>query len=170
MQNFFAWKMIHFLYIFHFLDSFMSDFCCCNTWVSPLGINKGLSHLILPYWRLWRWYWLFLSLSARTSPPVRGTTRRTKTAFCGGKITSPKRSAVSPSPASSTSRGGETRTRSRPILRCVTDKLETGGRVMLWNLPRWHIIVTTGDYRWPSQPAASHVSLFQLLRPLPATF
>lgn len=55
----------------------------------------------------------FVSLSVRMFLPVRETTRRTKTASRGGKISSPKRSAVSLSPASSTSRGGETHTHSR---------------------------------------------------------
>ena len=65
---------------------------------------------------------LLCVLSVRTSLPVRGTTRRTETVCCGGKITSPKRSAASRSPASSTSRGGE----AAAISRCDSHKLETG--------------------------------------------
>lgn len=33
------------------------------------------------------------------------------------------------------------------ISRCETDKLEAGGRVRAWKLPRWQIDVTSGDYR-----------------------
>jgi len=93
----------------------------------------------------------FLSLSAHTSPPVRGTTRRTKTVFCGGRISSPKSSPTGLSSASSTSRGGETHTHTHTsIFRCDEDKLEAGGCVMLWNLPHWQINVITGDCRCPT--------------------
>lgn len=97
----------------------------------------------------------FLSLSVRMSLPARGTTRRTKTVFCGGKTTSSKRSAVSPSPASSTSSGGKTLTpvhskvwyRKRGMCDAVKSASLTG--------PCYQ-----GDYRWQPQPAALHRLFF----------
>ena len=45
---------IYFFFTFHIYLWLFMTMCCSNVWISPLGINKGLSYLMLSYL-----YWYF---------------------------------------------------------------------------------------------------------------
>ena len=98
----------------------------------------------------------FLSLSVHMSLSAGGTTRRTKKVFWGLKTTSSKITAVSHSPASSTSSGGETLTpvlskvwyRKQGMCDSVKSASLTGTRYQ-------------GNYRW--QPQKFSGTFFHLI-------
>lgn len=133
--------------------------CRCNTWTFPPGINTGLSHLISSHWRPRCWHRSVFCPSVFVRPSLReGQPEEQRQCSVVGRLLHQRGQQsvlhLLLQPAAEV--------RHTHIYTQVYFKVwyRKTGCVMLWNSPRWRVFVTTGDYRWPLQPAASHGPIF----------